>query len=122
MKEELYNELGKKDNENRKANKLNMVALIFYIITIINLFFNKSVKQIILYFCINELIRSWIVFIVGISPLLSFIITIYVRLKYPKNTFAKVLFTIIVLSVILDVIGGIILFYVMFKNWPSWLG
>lgn len=124
MKEELYNEPEIKDNEieNRKANKLNMVALIFYIITIINFFFNKSVNQIILDFRINELIRSWIVFIVGISPLLSFIITIYVRLKYPKNTFAKVLFTIIVLSVILGVIGVIILIDLMFKNWPSWLG
>ena len=40
MKEELYNEPEIKDNEieNRKANKLNMVALIFYIITIIIFF------------------------------------------------------------------------------------
>ena len=122
MKEELYNEPEIKDNEieNRKANKLNMVALIFYIITIINFFFNKSVNQIILDFRINELIQSWIFFIVGIAPLISFIIVIYVRLKYPKNIFAKILFIVIVLSAIILMIGGLMMFYMIFKSIMSW--
>ena len=124
MEEKLYNKPENKENEkeNKKANQLCVIALIFYIITIMHFLKNQIIKPMEDVFRTNHLIHILILFIVGIAPLLSFIITIYVRLKYPKNTFAKVLFTIIVLSVILGVIGGIILFYVMFKNWPSWLG
>lgn len=122
--EEKLNIEPKKDNtkDNKKANKLCVVALILYVITIINFFKNEIINRIVAVIQINELIRLLIFFIVGIAPLLSFIIIIYVRLKYPKNTFAKILFTIIVLSVIICIIVGIMIFYAMFKNWPSWLG
>ncbi|MBO4867538.1 MAG: hypothetical protein J5582_13425 [Ruminococcus sp.] len=83
--------------DKKKANRLCIISLI-------------------LMFCINPLVvaisrfgNDSISFLNGLSSIAAFILMIYVRVKYPKNIFGKVLMIVYIALIILSLISLILI-------------
>ena len=59
---------------------------------------------------VYELITSFVYLLTGAAEIASWVLMIYVRVKYPKNVFGKVLMILYIGLVILGIIGTVILF------------
>ena len=59
---------------------------------------------------VYELITSFIYLLTGAAEIASWVLMIYVRVKYPKNVFGKVLMILYIGLVVLGIIGTVILF------------
>ena len=100
-------------DENIKGNKLCILSLILkYAVGfigggIIELFSNifPSVSD-----SVADLIFGTLFSLVGISSLAAFVLMVVVRVKYPKNTFGKVLMWIYIVEIILAIIAIVLIF------------
>ena len=85
-----YNERRKEDDE--KANKLCIISLLIMIIPniLVRIFEIKSISMILL---------------AAFGPLISYVIMICVRVRYPNNTFGKILMALYIIGIIVVVIA-----------------
>ena len=100
-------------DENIKGNKLCIISLILKygvlaigggIIELLSHFINNiSVNT-------SDFIVATLFVIVGICSLTAFVLMVIVRIKYPKNTFGKVLMWIYIIEIILAIIAIVMLF------------
>lgn len=102
-KEEVYT---KEDND--KANLISAISLLCFIapFLITGLFLNSGLESL-----VSNLI--------SLLELASFVLMIYVRVKYPKNIFAKVLMWFYIVAITLMIILVAVFFFACFAALAS---
>ena len=90
----------------KKANKLCIISLLIIII-----------PNILAY--IFEIRSDLMIFLAAFGPLIAYVIMIYARVKYPNNTFGKILMALYILGIIVLIIAFCVSIISCINNPPS---
>lgn len=90
--------------DDKKANKLCIISLVLKYVPsiIIGGVYGASVDS-------SNSIANALTLLLGLGPLAALILMIYVRVKYPKNTFGKVLMWLYIIEIVFSLIALVII-------------
>ncbi len=113
VKEETIQKVEEKninvEDENKKANRLCILSVI--------LFFGAPIIDLILYSLqmagLDSFFTSTVIELLSLGEPASIILMIYVRVKYPKNKFGKIIMWIYIILIALGIIIGVVFIIIL---------
>ena len=115
---ELKGNLHNNNEDNQKANNLCILSVVlnFVPFVLIGLFSSIFADTLNRETIISSVIFEIFSLILRVCPVLAFIIMIYVRVKYQKNTFGKVLMIFYIVGIIIGIISFALLLFTCFSE------